>query len=65
MTDRLETAPLEMAAEGLDVWVLRMRAMLADARGEDGRYRDYRDRYRTLAASLGFQGHVQWVEAMP
>jgi hypothetical protein len=65
VTDRLETAPLEMAAEGLDVWVLRMRAMLADARGEDGRYRDYRDRYRTLAASLGFQGHVQWAEAMP
>jgi hypothetical protein len=64
VTDRLETAPLEMAAEAIDVWMLRMRAMLADARGEDRRYRDHRDRYRTLATSLGFEGHVQWAAAM-
>ena len=65
VTDRMETAPLELASEFLDVWVLRMRALLADARGDAGLYRDYRDRYRALATSLGFQGHMQWAEAMP
>ncbi len=64
VTDRLETAPLEMAAEAIDVWTLRLRAMLADARGDDRRYRDHRDRYRTLVTSLGFEGHVQWAAAM-
>ena len=28
-------------------------------------YRDYRDRYREMATSLGFEGHMQWAEAMP
>jgi hypothetical protein len=27
--------------------------------------RDYRDRYRAMATSLGFEGHMQWAEAMP
>ena len=48
VTDRMETAPLELASEFLDVWVLRMRALLADARGDAGLYRDYRDRYRAI-----------------
>ena len=25
--------------------------------------RDYRDRYRALATSLGFKGHMKWAEA--
>ena len=28
-------------------------------------YRDYRDRYRAMATSLGFEGHMAWAEAMP
>ena len=28
-------------------------------------YRDYRDRYRAMATSLGFEGHIAWAEAMP
>jgi hypothetical protein len=28
-------------------------------------YRDYRDRYRVMATSLGFEGHIAWAEAMP
>jgi hypothetical protein len=28
-------------------------------------YRDYRDRYRAMATSLGFEGHMQWAEEMP
>ena len=25
----------------------------------------YRDRYRAMAKSLGFEGHMKWAEAMP
>jgi hypothetical protein len=28
-------------------------------------YRDYRDRYREMAKTLGFEGHIAWSEAMP
>ena len=48
-----------------DIWLLRMRAPLAQARGDDNAYRDYRDRYRDMATSLGFEGHIAWAEAMP
>ena len=65
LIDRVATTPLEMASECLDVFVLRMRALLADARGEVDVYRDYRDRYRALATSLGFAGHMQWADSMP
>ena len=65
VTDRMATAPLEMASECLDLWLLRTRALLADARGDESVYRDYRDRYRATATALGFLGHMQWAEAMP
>ena len=54
--------------EGLvvrDVWLLRSRALLARAQGDDTAYRDYRDRYRAMATSLGYEGHIAWAEAMP
>ena len=48
-----------------DIWLLRMRALLARAHGDETAYRDYRDRYRAMATSLGFEGHMAWAEAMP
>ena len=39
-------------------------ALLAKAHGDEAGYRDYRDRYRALATSLGFEGHMKWAEAM-
>jgi adenylate cyclase len=48
-----------------EVWLLRLRALLARANGDEESYRDYRDRYRALATSLGFEGHMKWAEAMP
>ncbi len=47
-----------------DIWTLRMRALLAQAQGEDAMYREYRDRYRKMATELGFEGHMAWAEAM-
>jgi adenylate cyclase len=48
-----------------EITLLRMRALLARARGDNHTYRDYRDRYRKMANDLGFEGHMQWAEAMP
>ena len=48
-----------------DVSLLRIRALLARARGDEASYRDHRDRYRAMATSLGFEGHMAWAEAMP
>jgi hypothetical protein len=44
--------------------VLRLRALLARANG-DVSYRGLRDRYRTMANDLGFEGHMALAEAMP
>ncbi len=48
-----------------DIWLLRLRALLARAHGDDARYREYQDRYRYMARTLGFEGHIAWAEAMP
>ncbi|MGB9302265.1 MAG: hypothetical protein WCB92_00880 [Mycobacterium sp.] len=56
------------ADEGLvirDIWLLRLRALLARAHGDDARYRDFWDRYRDMAKTLGYEGHIEWAEAMP
>ena len=46
------------------IWLLRLRTLLAQAHGDDIAYRDYRDRYRKMAQELGFEAHVAWAEAM-
>ena len=48
-----------------DIVGLRLRALLSRARGDEAAYREYRDRYRAMATSLGFEGHMKWAEAMP
>ena len=67
-----ETAIERLAAaradEGLvirEIWLLRLRALLARTRGDETAYRDFRDRYRDMAKTLGFEGHIAWAEAMP
>jgi adenylate cyclase len=45
--------------------VLRLRTLLAETRGDEATYRQLRERYRPMAKSLGFEGHMQWAEAMP
>jgi class 3 adenylate cyclase len=47
-----------------EVWLLRMRALLARAHGDAAAYTHLRDRYRDMARSLGFEGHIAWAEAM-
>jgi hypothetical protein len=62
--ERLATAPTEESALR-DVWLLRLRALLALARGEGVKYLGFLNRYRNMATSLGFEGHIAWAEAMP
>jgi len=48
-----------------EVTLLELHALLTRAKGDEIAYRDYRDRYRAMATSLGFEGHMKWAEAMP
>ena len=41
-----------------------MGALFARAHGDDTGYRHHRDRYRAMARTLGFEGHIAWAEAM-
>jgi class 3 adenylate cyclase len=62
--DRLATAPADDGLAIREIWLLRMRALLARARGDDVTYRDLVGHYRAMAKSLGFEGHIAWAEAM-
>jgi hypothetical protein len=63
--ERLATAPADEGLVIRDIWLLRLRALLARAHGDDAAYAQFRDRYRDMATSLGFEGHMAWAEAMP
>jgi hypothetical protein len=47
-----------------EITLLRLRALMARARGDDVTYRDFVSRYRAMAESLGFEGHIDWAESM-
>jgi hypothetical protein len=63
--ERLAAAPSDDGLVIRDIWLLRSRALLARARGEGVNYLEFVNRYRDMAASLGFEGHIAWAEAMP
>jgi adenylate cyclase len=44
---------------------LRLRALLARVHGDDAAYAQFRDRYRDMAKTLGFEPHIALAEAMP
>ena len=62
---RLTDAPAEDGLVIRDIWLLRLRALLARAHGDAAAYAHLRDRYRDMARTLGFEGHIAWAEAMP
>ena len=63
--ERLAGVPAEEVLAIREVWLLRLRALLARARGDADAYTHLRDRYRDMAKSLDFEGHIDWAEAMP
>lgn len=48
-----------------ELLLMRLRALMARACGDDTAYCAYRDRYRELATSLGYQGDTTWAAAAP
>jgi hypothetical protein len=68
--ERFAEATIERSAEAdgdfavREIWLLRLRARLARAHGEAASYAHFRDRYRDMAKTLGFEGHIEWAEAM-
>ena len=51
---RLADAPADDGLVIREIWLLRLRALLARAHGDDAAYRDYRDRYRD-------DGEIAWL----
>ena len=62
--ERLAAVPTDPGFVMNDIWLLRMRAWEAQARDDDASYQNHRDRYREMANSLGFEGHIAWAEEM-
>jgi tetratricopeptide (TPR) repeat protein len=62
--DRLAKLRADQGSAMLDITLLRLRALLARTRSDEMGYRDYREHYRAMAESLGFEGHIVWAEAM-
>jgi adenylate cyclase len=63
--DRLAATPVEPGFVCNELSLLRMRALVARARGHDAAYRESVGRYREMAERLGFEGHIAMGEAMP
>jgi hypothetical protein len=61
---RLAAAPADEGLVIRDIWLLRLRALLARAHRDAAAYTQLRDRYRDMAKTLGFEGHIAWAEAM-
>lgn len=62
--DRLAEVPTEPGFVLNELPLLRLRALLARAHGDEAGYRDYADHYREMARATGFEGHTAIAEAM-
>jgi hypothetical protein len=62
--DRLANVQANQDSAILEITLLRLRALLSRARGDNAAYRDLVGRYRAMAESLGFEGHIAMAEAM-
>jgi adenylate cyclase len=63
--ETLAAIPTDPGLVLFELPLLRLRAALAQAHGDQTTYRNFRDRYRKMATELGFEGHIVWADAMP
>jgi hypothetical protein len=63
--ERLAAARADEVLVMREIWLLRLRALLARAHDDAKAYAHLRDRYWDMAKLLGFEGHIAWAEAMP
>jgi hypothetical protein len=61
---RLEAVPTETGLVFHELPLLQVRALPAEAHGDAVLYRNFVERYRATARSIGFEGHVAWANAM-
>ncbi|BBY34637.1 cyclase [Mycolicibacter minnesotensis] len=62
--DRLASVPTDPGYALNAIPLLRMRALLARAHGDDAGYRENAARYRAQAVDAGYEGHIALAEAM-
>ena len=62
--DRLAAVPTDPGFVLHELPLLRLRALLARAHGDEAGYRGFADKYRTMANDLGFEGHTAIAAAM-
>ena len=62
--ERLSRMGAEREWRSREISALRLRVLLAQARGDDTAYGELRNRYREMANELGFHGHMQWAAEM-
>ena len=62
--DWLANLPADDGSAIPEITLLRLRALLARARGDEVARRDLVSRYRAMAESHGFEGHIAMAEAM-
>ena len=63
-TDALAALPADPEFVLHQIWLTRLRALIARAEGNESDYRDLRDDYRAMAQRLRFHGHLAMAEAM-
>ena len=62
--DRLAAVPTEPGFVLHELPVLRLRALLACAHGDEARYQQFLERFRAKAQEAGFEGYLAQAEAM-
>jgi class 3 adenylate cyclase len=61
--ERLATAPFDDGEVMHQLWLLRLHALLAGARGDEVAHRDFHQRYDAMARSLGWLGHMAMADS--
>jgi hypothetical protein len=61
--ERLAAAPLDDGVVLRKIWVLRLRALLAAARGDETAHRDFHQQYRAMVRSLGWLRHMAMADS--
>ena len=64
VVERLAAVPTDPGFVLFELPLLRLRALLARVDGDDPVYHDLRDRYRSMAKNLDFQGHIALGDVM-
>ena len=64
LIDRLANLSFDDDSAMVEIMLLQARAMAAHAHGDDVTYRELAGRYRTMAESLGYEGHVDSAQVM-